>query len=86
MCRAARGLLDMSQADLARAAGVGQSTVRNFEAGRTMPVAQNLAAIVAALEGRGIQFIAAGETAQSKSVGLSADQAPTALLAASKPQ
>ena len=56
-CRAARGLVDMSQVELAEAANVGLSTVKNFEAGRTMPVANNLDAIRRALEARSVQFI-----------------------------
>ena len=55
--RAARGLLDWTQPELAAAADVGLSTVRDFEAGRRVPYAQSLAKITAALEAAGIAFI-----------------------------
>ena len=56
-CRAARGLLNMSQADLAKAAGVAQSTVADFERGARMPIPNNLTAIRSTLEAAGIDFI-----------------------------
>jgi DNA-binding transcriptional regulator YiaG len=61
-CRAARGWLDISQADLAARANVSLSTVRDFEKRRREPIANNLNAIKAALEGMGISFQSTGIT------------------------
>lgn len=58
--RAARGLLDWTQAQLAAAAHVGLSTVRNFEAGRSLPSEANLSAIQCALEATEVEFLPDG--------------------------
>ena len=59
-CRAARGWLGWSQSELASASGTGLSTVKDFEGGRRTPIANNLAAIRAALEKAGIGFVTGG--------------------------
>ncbi|MFG1263891.1 helix-turn-helix domain-containing protein [Xanthobacter aminoxidans] len=59
-CRAARAWIDWSQDDLARAASVSLSTVRDFEKGRRVPIANNLMAMRAALEAQGARFVGDG--------------------------
>lgn len=56
--RAARGLIDWSQATLAGASNLSASTIKNFEAGRAVPTINNLSAIRAALEAAGVIFVA----------------------------
>ena len=55
--RAARGWLDWGQAELAAAASVSLSTVRDYEKGRRVPIANNLTAMRAALEAQGVAFV-----------------------------
>jgi predicted transcriptional regulator len=56
-CRAARGLLDWSQQDLAEKAAVGIVTVRQLEAGAHEPRRATLDVIKRALESAGVEFI-----------------------------
>jgi transcriptional regulator with XRE-family HTH domain len=56
-CRAARGLLDWSQLDLAREAGIGIVTVRQVEAGATEPRRATLVVLRQAFEKAGVEFI-----------------------------
>ena len=56
-CRAARAWLQLSQDDLASAASVSNSTVRDYEAGRRKPIAATLSAMRAVLETQGIVFL-----------------------------
>ena len=55
--RAARGLLDWSQAELAEHAGVSRSTVRDFEGGRHELHRASEAQIVRALTEAGVRLI-----------------------------
>jgi DNA-binding transcriptional regulator YiaG len=57
-CRAARGLLDWNQDELARAAGVSVVTVRNFERGKSIPQRASLEVMRRAIEERGVIFVA----------------------------
>lgn len=54
--RAARGWLGWTQGDLAEKARVGLSTVKDYEAGKRTPIANNLDAMRRALEAFGIRF------------------------------
>jgi transcriptional regulator with XRE-family HTH domain len=56
-CRAARALLEMSAAALARRAVVTRDVIADFEGGIRTPSPSNIAAIRAALEASGVIFI-----------------------------
>jgi transcriptional regulator with XRE-family HTH domain len=56
-CRAARGLLDWTQQDLADSAGIGIVTLRQVEAGVSAPRRATLEVIRRALEKAGVEFI-----------------------------
>lgn len=55
--RAARGLISLTQIDLAKAANLGQSTVIDFERERRIVSGDAVSAIRSALEGFGIEII-----------------------------
>lgn len=55
-CRAARALLDWSQQQLAEAANVGNATIRNFEATRSLPQSATLDAMRQAFDAASIEF------------------------------
>jgi transcriptional regulator with XRE-family HTH domain len=57
-CRAARALLNWSQDQLESAAKVARKTIADFEREARTPYDRTLAAIRAALEAAGVEFIA----------------------------
>ncbi|HET8762358.1 MAG TPA: helix-turn-helix transcriptional regulator [Gemmatimonadales bacterium] len=57
-CRAARGLLNWSQDQLAALAGVSRSTVRDFECHRHVLQRASEALLVKALEEGGVRLLA----------------------------
>ncbi|MER9712850.1 helix-turn-helix domain-containing protein [Mesorhizobium sp. M0174] len=56
-CRAARGLVDWSQAQLADAAKVATKTLADFERGKRTPYDRTLEDVRAALEAAGVIFV-----------------------------
>lgn len=56
-CKAARALIDLKQPDLAEAAGLGLSTVVDFERERRQVSEEAVDALVKALRNAGVEFI-----------------------------
>ncbi|ASP92744.1 helix-turn-helix transcriptional regulator [Sinorhizobium meliloti] len=61
--RGARAMLGMTQAELAKAAGISTTGLNNIERGSADPKASTLRSIKAALESSGVVFQADGEMA-----------------------
>lgn len=55
-CRAARGFLDWTRAELAERTGLSLSTIASFEQGKRGTYRPNLMAIRTALEAAGVRF------------------------------
>lgn len=70
LCRAARGILGWSQADLAVKSGVARSAIAGFEAGNSAPTPRTLRDIAAAFEAAGVLFIDPVEGVHQGAVGL----------------
>jgi transcriptional regulator with XRE-family HTH domain len=59
--RAARGLLDWSQTELAEGSNLSESTIRDFEKGRRTPTETNISAIQRVFEDAGVEFLDDGQ-------------------------
>ena len=57
-CRAARGLLDWTQKDLAEKSRIGIVTIRQFEGGKTVPMHATMVVLKQAFEAAGVEFLA----------------------------
>ncbi len=70
--RAARALLNWSQASLAEASGVASQSIKNIERGVTDPRLSTAMAIKTTLEKAGVRFLEAGDSATGPGVALTA--------------
>lgn len=59
-CRAARGLVNMTQDRLAELSRVSKRTISHFEGEERQPVPSTLSSIQRALEAAGVEFIEGG--------------------------
>jgi transcriptional regulator with XRE-family HTH domain len=69
-CRAARGLLGLTQDELAAQSNVSKRTIWRFEVGEVQPYDRTLKDIVAALEAKGVLLIPEQEGVHSATVAL----------------
>lgn len=69
-CKAARMMIEMPQAELAKRAGVSIQTLRNYENEEKKPLLATWIAIKRVLEQAGIQFIDAGEVSADGGEGV----------------
>jgi len=65
VCRACRALLGITQRELGTEAGLSPQTIADFERSARKPHANNLKAIRAAFEKRGIRFRSEADNIQS---------------------
>ncbi|MGB3645711.1 MAG: helix-turn-helix transcriptional regulator [Mesorhizobium sp.] len=72
-CKAARALKDWTQGELAKAAGVSDVTIRNYENGKTSLQPASLQVIRLTLEQAGIAFLADGQPAIGSGVSIKKD-------------
>jgi transcriptional regulator with XRE-family HTH domain len=61
LVRTARALLDWTQPDLAKAAGIALATLKRFEKGYRVPTDQTLAKILSVLKKAGVEFFDDGK-------------------------
>jgi transcriptional regulator with XRE-family HTH domain len=61
LVRTARALLDWTQPDLAKAAGIALATLKRFEKGYRVPTDQTLAKIFSVMKKAGVEFRADGK-------------------------
>lgn len=69
-CRAARALLDWPQQRLAEESGIGNATIRNFEAGRSKLQFATENLLAQTFSKAGVQFLKPDDTASGPGVAL----------------
>lgn len=83
--RAARGLLGLSQRDLAGLSKVSRATIADFEAGKRQPYARTLADLQRAMEAAGVAFVSDDELIGVKIKRSNLPSYPSAVTVAERP-